>query len=98
MVPYEITAVVREDLQIAYEQFMTEQHVPDVLATGEFAGSSFARSEPGRYRIRYEAWNREALDRYLAEHAPRLRQHFLQTFPEGIEVTREEWTVLAIWP
>jgi hypothetical protein len=96
-VTYEITAVVRPDLCDAYENFMTRQHIPDLLKTGAFGAASFSKSSPGRYRIRYEARNREALDHYLCDHAPRLREHFATKFPDGIDITREEWEVLASW-
>jgi hypothetical protein len=98
MVTYEITATVRADLCEAYERYMCEQHIPDLLATGSFAGASFSRSTPGRYRVRYEAHDRAALERYLTLHAPRLRRHMSEMFPEGVELTREEWDVLALWP
>lgn len=98
MITYEVTVTVRADLVPAYEQFMRQRHVPDLLATGAFAGASFSRSAPGRYRIRYEALDREALDRYLREHAPRLRQDVLERFPEGLELSREEWTIIQHWP
>ena len=98
MVTYEITAAVRPDLCEAYERYMRERHIPDLLETGAFAGASLSRSSPGRYRIRYEAHSRDALDRYLTEHAPRLRRHFAETFADGVELAREEWSVLASWP
>ena len=98
MVTYEITAAVRADLVDAYERFMRERHIPDLLATGHFAAASLGRSRPGRYRIRYEAKSREVLDRYIAEDAPRLRAHLQGEFPEGIEITREEWEILESWP
>jgi len=98
MVTYEVTSTVRADLCEAYERYMRERHVPDLLATGVFAGASFGRSAPGRYRTRYEARTRADLDRYLAEHAARLRAHVKELFPEGIELAREEWTVLEAWP
>lgn len=98
MVTYEITATVRADLCAAYERYMQSRHIPDLLATGAFTGASIARGDGGRYRIRYEAHDRAALDRYLAVDAPRLRAHFAETFPEGVEVAREEWSVLASWP
>src|SRR6267142_131693 len=97
MVTYEITATVRADLVDAYERFMRERHIPDVLATGHFAAASLGRSRPGRYRIRYEAKSREALDRYIAEDAPRLRALHSE-FPDGVEVAREEWEILESWP
>ena len=96
-VTYEITASVRPDLCGAYEDYMRDRHIPDLLATGAFAGATISRSAPGRYRVRYEAFSREALDGYLATHAAGLREHFATTFPEGIEVTREEWALLTEW-
>ena len=98
MLTYEITATVRPDLCDAYERYMRERHIPDLMRTGAFGAASFSRSAAGRYRIRYEAKTRQDLDSYLAEHAPRLRQHFTDTFPEGIDLSREEWTVLEGWP
>ena len=97
MITYEITAQVRDGLRERYEQYLRGQHIPDVLATGAFVHASFSASSPGRYRIRYEAPSREVLDAYLKDHAPRLRKHFADTFPEGIEVMREEWTVTNTW-
>lgn len=94
-VTYEITAEVREDLCEKYEQFMIKRHIPDLMATGAFLGASFSRSALGRYRIRYEAHNRESLDNYLASHAPRLRQHMNESFPDGVTINREEWNILA---
>ncbi len=98
MVTYEITAEVREDLVPAYEEFMRSTHVPGLLATGYFVGASFSRSTAGRYRIRYEARDAASLERYLAEHAPRLRAHFDAQFPEGVRLSREVWTVVQAWP
>ena len=95
MITYEITAVVREDLIEAYERYMRERHIDDVLSSGAFAGAAFTRSGTGRYRIRYEAHDRASLDRYLAEDAPRTRADFARHFPEGVEVSREEWDLLA---
>jgi hypothetical protein len=98
IVTYEITAEVREDLVTSYETFMSGTHVPGLLATGHFVGASFCRATAGRYRIRYEARDAAALERYLAEHAPRLRAHFDAQFPDGVQLSREVWTVLQRWP
>jgi len=89
MMIYEITTVVEPDLISKYEQYMLTRHIPDLLATGYFTGASFARSKLGRYRVRYEVSTREALDRYLSEHAPRLRADFASHFPTGVQLTRE---------
>ena len=94
MVIYEVTAVVEPALSEAYEVFMIEHHIPDLLKTGCFETASLERSTPGRYRIRYAARDRESLDRYFAEHATRLRQDFGAHFPDGAELSREEWNVI----
>lgn len=96
-VTYEITTVVEPDLVERYERFMRATHIPELLATGCFHGAAFTRSGEGRYRIRYEAPTEAALDRYLAEHAPRLRDHFAAQFPRGITVSREVWLTLETW-
>lgn len=94
MVTYEITVTVRSDLREGYEIYMTERHIPDLLATAAFESATFSRSTPGRYRIRYEARSRAALDEYLENHASLLRTHMRESFPEGIELSREEWDVI----
>jgi len=97
-ITYEITASVAHDLCAEYERYMIERHIPDLIWTGAFEGVTLSRSKPGRYRIRYEARGREALDQYLKQYADRLRQHFKETFPSGIELSREEWENLRTWP
>lgn len=98
MITYEITAQVRGDLTKAYEAYMRDRHIDDVLGTGFFASASFSRSTEGRYRIRYYAFDQESLDSYLRDRAAELRQHFSDHFPEGVELTRENWAVIQYWP
>ena len=93
-VVYEVTAIVREETREGYERYMRERHIPDLLDTGAFLDASIAVSAPGRYRIAYTAIDRATLDAYLRDHAGRLRADFLAHFPEGVDVSREEWTVL----
>lgn len=94
MLLYEVTATVPPEHVEAYERHMRERHVADVLATGAFERAVFTHIAPGRYRVCYEAASRIALDRYLKEHAPRLRADFASHFPKGIELAREIWTLV----
>jgi Domain of unknown function (DUF4286) len=96
-ITYEITAVVEVSLQVQYEEYLRDQHIPDLLATNLFSGASLSKSETGSYSIRYEALSREALDRYLSEYAPALRKNSMDHFPEGVELSRTEWTVIETW-
>ncbi|HEU4749005.1 MAG TPA: DUF4286 family protein [Gemmatimonadaceae bacterium] len=96
MVTYEVTALVRADLVGAYESYM-RRHIVDLLATGRFLRATFARASEHRYRIRYEASDRQSVDRYIAEDAPRLRADFGEHFPKGVEVSREIWETIGEW-
>jgi hypothetical protein len=97
MVTYEVTTLVPPHLVEAYERYMRERHIPEILNTGCFKGAVLTRSAPGRYRIRYEARNDGDLERYLAEHAPRLRADFGAHFPDGVTVSREVWVAVQAW-
>jgi hypothetical protein len=97
VITYEITAEADSHLISAYEAFMRGRHIPELLATGCFVAASFSRSDPCRYRVRYEAANAAALDRYLEVHAAALRADMQTHFPSGIRVTRETWEVLESW-
>jgi len=97
MVTYEITTLVDAGLIEAYERYMRQRHIPDLLATGCFQEAVFTRAAAGRYRVRYEAPSEAALERYLAQHAPRLRLEFASHFPAGVTVSREVWVALQRW-
>jgi hypothetical protein len=90
---YEVTTAVRGDLIERYETYMTGRHIPEILATGFFSGARFLRSGD-RFRIQYET---DDLAGYLAGDAERLRADFLEHFPEGLTVERENWEVVEVW-
>jgi len=96
-VTYEITATVDEELAKDYARYMVEEHIPDLLATDCFASASISESTTGRFRIRYEASDQESLDRYLSDHADRLRAAAVEHFPEGVTLEREIWRVLKVF-
>ena len=97
MLIYEITATVDADIAAEYEKYMTEQHIPDLLATGHFAAAFFAKNG-NTYRIGYHADSREHLDAYLANDADRLRGDLLEHFPEGVELSRQVLEIVALFP
>jgi len=97
MVTYEVTTIVDPQLIEAYEEYMRQVHIPDLLATGCFHGATLTRSAVGRYRVRYEAPTASDLERYLASHATRLREDFAAHFPEGVTASREVWVAVQSW-
>ena len=96
MTTYEVTATVSSGLVEAYERYMQQHHIPDLLATGCFQAATFARAAPGRYRVTLQAGDAD-LERYLAKHAPRLREDFVSRFSEGVTLAREVWVAIQAW-
>lgn len=92
MLSYEVT-IQLDDLSLAnaLESYMRGGHVAEVLATGCFLDGRFEQSAPGVYRTRYSVASQEDLDRYVEEHAPRLRADFQEHFPAGLRLTRAVW-------
>jgi hypothetical protein len=97
MIVYQVAAKIDPDLVERFEQYMREKHIADVLATGAFLGASFESSGVGRYRTRYMAETQDALDNYLTDFAPRLRDDVVANFPTGTEFSREFWVVLEMF-
>ena len=97
MVIYEVTTTVATDAVTAYEAYMRDRHIGDVLATGCFVSASIACSLPGRYRISYVARDLDILDEYLATHANQLRNDLALHLGDKVEVSREVWTELQTW-
>jgi len=108
MIWYEVRAEVPAEQAADYEAYLREEHIPDLMGTGCFVEAAFCRAEAGpaaeeapearvHFRSAYLAPDQAALDRYVAEHAGRLREHALRRFPEGLRFAREEWQVRERW-
>jgi len=97
MIIYEVTTDVEPASIPAYEAYMRDRHIPDVLSTGCFVRASIARSIPGRYRIRYIAISMDVLDRYLGEHSQQFRDDFAEHLGASVQVSREVWSELQHW-
>ena len=97
-VVYEVTARVDDALAYDYERFMIETHMPDVVRTGCFLHARLDQGGEGQYRAAYQAASQAEVDRYLAEFAPRLREHMTARFPTGVTLSRRVWTERMQWP
>jgi hypothetical protein len=94
MLSYEVTMHLDDpSLADALEAYMRDKHLADVFATGCFVDAHFERGDA--YRSRYTVASQQDLDRYLAEHAPRLRADFAVHFPAGVRFSRAVWSDLA---
>jgi Domain of unknown function (DUF4286) len=97
MVSYEVTLQAQPQVAAAVEQFMIESHIPQIFRTGCFREIRFSRASAGRFRTAYQASTQADVDRYVQDHAPRLRAEFLERFPEGVNLTRETWVQREVW-
>lgn len=97
MLIYEVTATVDGGLANEYEKFMTEDHIPDLLATGYFSAAFFAKSG-SQYRIGYHCHSQEALDLYMANDAERLRADLKGHFPNGVVLSRQVLQIVKLFP
>lgn len=97
MVLYEVTLQVDRALAQQVEQHMRQVHIPEIFATGCFHRIRFDRASPSRFRTSYQATSQSDLDRYLREHAPKLRAEFQTQFPSGVVLTRETWSEQEVW-
>ena len=96
-VVYEITATVQADLAADYEQFMRDEHIPELLATNLFTDAELMSDGNGSFRIVYVCGSRADLESYLTKFAAAMRQKSLDRFPSGVEASRAEWNVLETW-
>jgi hypothetical protein len=97
MIIYEVTLQVEPSLASTVERYMRTRHIPEIFATGCFRQIRFDRASPARFRASYQAESQVELDRYVHDHAPKLRAEFQRDFPQGVTMTREVWTQQEVW-
>ena len=97
MILYEVILDVEASLDAAVDEHMRLRHIPEIFATGCFRRIRFQRSSSHRFRTSSEAESATDLQRYLLDHAPRLRAEFLAEVPSGVGRTRETWHDLEQW-
>lgn len=94
MITYEVTLDVVPEHAARLDDYMLDKHIAEVVATGCFYAATYYRYGARRRTI-YEAADRESLDRYLHDHAAKLRDDFAEHFPTGVTPTREEWQAVC---
>lgn len=89
MIIYNVTVNVETGIEQEWLVWMQTTHIPDVLATGCFESHKILRllgevpeAQGKTYAIQYFATSTEAIDQYLANHAPKLRQDVLERYQD----------------
>lgn len=87
----------RSDDAARFPAFMTEEHVPAILASGVFVAATFERdtADPQRFRTLYHAVEPSDVERYLSQLAERFRSDFRSRFPDGVRIERAVWEIVA---
>jgi phosphoribosylamine-glycine ligase len=81
--------------------WMQEKHINDVLATGKFSSARMVKvlieEEMGgvTYSIQYITENKETLQRYYDEDAPRLREEAMALFGDKMLAFRTELELIS---
>jgi len=98
---YNVTLNIEETIHDQWLQWMKNEHIPDVLATGKFSTAKMCKvlveEEMGgiTYSIQYTTDSRATLDAYYKEDAPRLREDIMKRFAGKFVAFRTELEVVS---
>ena len=101
MIIYNVTTNIHESVHDQWMTWMQEKHINDVLATGKFSSARMVKvlieEEMGgiTYSIQYITENKETLQRYYDEDAPRLREEALALFGDKMLAFRTELELIS---
>lgn len=91
MIVYEVRIVVEPAIEAEYRAWL-EAHIREILAIPGFTGAELLAEDDGGgkpvWTTRYHLEGRDALERYLREHAPRLRADGIARFGDRFQATR----------
>jgi len=94
---YEVTATVDDARTAEFERYMSDEHIPEVLATGCFAAAFFAK-EGNQYTTAYHVNTPEDLQRYFDKHTAKLRDDFVQRFGDSVQASRRVLDIVKLFP
>jgi len=101
MIIYNVTTNIHESVHDQWMTWMQEKHINDVLATGKFSSARMVKvlieEEMGgiTYSIQYITENKETLQQYYDEDAPRLREEALALFGDKMLAFRTELELIS---
>lgn len=84
---YNVTTNIEVSVHDEWLRWMQETHIPDVLATGKFLNAKMSQvlveEDMGgiTYSVQFTTVNKETLQKYYTEDAPRLRDDAVKRFP-----------------
>jgi hypothetical protein len=100
MIIYNVTINIDESVHDKWLSWMMDEHIPAVMHTGKFFKAKIIKvlivEEMGgsTYSVQYFAENKEKLEAYYSEDAPRLREEGARLFGDKMLAFRTELEVL----
>ena len=98
---YNVTINIEEAIHGPWLNWMKESHIPAMLATGKFSQAKMCKvlieEETGgiTYAVQYFTPNKETLQKYYLEDAPRLRQEGVKLFANKFVAFRTELEIIS---
>ncbi len=85
MIIYNVTVKLNLEIESDWLQWMRNQHIPKVIATGCFLKSRLSKldlkeTDGVTYTIQYEALSIEILNQYMIRYAPQLQKEHIDRY------------------
>jgi hypothetical protein len=100
---YNVTVKTDATISEAWERWMLEEHMPELLSTGLFTECRLSRltdtdddDDSPTYSAQYTCSSRAEYERYIAKHAAEMRQKGLDKFGGGFVAFRSVMDVLGV--
>ena len=100
MIIYNVTINIDESVHDKWLSWMTEKHIPEIMATGKFVEAKMVKvlivEEMGgtTYSVQYYAETKEKLEAYYKEDAPGFREEGARLFGDKMLAFRTELELL----
>jgi hypothetical protein len=100
MIIYNVTINIDDTVHDQWLTWMMEKHIPEVMETGKFFKAKLVKvlvvEEMGgsTYSIQYFAENKEKLEEYYKDYAPKLREEGARLFGDKMLAFRTELELL----
>ncbi|MEI8053378.1 MAG: DUF4286 family protein [Bacteroidota bacterium] len=97
---YNVTIKVREDIQSLWLEWLQQEHIPEVLATGCFYNAAILRlleiddTEGPTYAIQYKAESKASYNQYIEIYAEALRQKSFEKWGDAFIAFRSVMQVV----
>lgn len=81
MLTYEVNVTVEPEAFDAFRAYLLDQHMQEVVEAGRFVKSTlFVEQDTHTLVVQYEVNAMADMDRYLSDHAPRMRDDAIARF------------------